>query len=107
MTPLAVVIAMYCSHAVAGPADANAAAAPNDPVQEIVVTGLRQSLVTSETIKRDSAARRSMPPQRHRANSPTRSSLNRFSAYLVSPSVGSTTKVPKSPSAASGPSSTW
>ncbi|MDB6099772.1 MAG: TonB-dependent receptor, partial [Gammaproteobacteria bacterium] len=62
MKPLAVLIAMYCSGAVAaGATDA----APNDAatsdgspdaiaLQEIVVTGLRESLITSETIKRDS-----------------------------------------------------
>src|SRR5882757_5702613 len=58
MKPLAVVIAMCCSGAAmaAGPAaDAAAATAANDNVKQIVVTGLRQSLVTSETIKRESA----------------------------------------------------
>ena len=56
MKPLAVVIAMYCSPALAadaadaGPADAGAA---SGELQEVVVTGLRQSLVTSETIKRE------------------------------------------------------
>ncbi|HEY0802109.1 MAG TPA: TonB-dependent receptor [Steroidobacteraceae bacterium] len=61
MKPLAVLIAMYCSGAIAGANDA----APNDAgvsdgspesiaLQEIVVTGLRQSLVTSEKIKRES-----------------------------------------------------
>jgi TonB-dependent receptor len=54
MTPLAVVIAMYCSHAVAGPADA-VEAASDAQLQEVVVTGLRQSLMTSETIKRDNS----------------------------------------------------
>src|SRR5438270_5443115 len=44
---------MCCSGAALG---AGPAAEPaNDNVEEIVVTGLRQSLVTSETIKRDSA----------------------------------------------------
>jgi TonB-dependent receptor len=52
MKPLAVLIAMYCSGAAA--ADSNVAA-PTDGVDEIVVTGLRQSLVTNETIKRDSS----------------------------------------------------
>ena len=50
MKPLAVLIAMYCSGAAA--ADV---ALPTDGVDEIVVTGLRQSLVTSEAIKRDTA----------------------------------------------------
>jgi TonB-dependent receptor len=45
-----VLIALYCSGAAAAPSDATA-----DALQEIVVTGLRQSLVTSETIKRESA----------------------------------------------------
>ena len=54
MKPLAVVVAMCCSGAAmaAGPA---ADAGANDNLEEIVVTGLRQSLVTSETIKRDAA----------------------------------------------------
>jgi TonB-dependent receptor len=57
MKPLAVVIAMYCSPALAadaadaGPADAGAAS--GGQLEEVVVTGLRQSLVTSETIKRE------------------------------------------------------
>lgn len=58
MKPLAVVVAMCCSGAAlaAGPAAEPAAAAgANDTVEEVVVTGLRQSLVTSETIKRESA----------------------------------------------------
>jgi TonB-dependent receptor len=50
MKPLAVLIAMYCSGAAA--ADSTVAA---DNLEEIVVTGLRQSLVTSETIKRETA----------------------------------------------------
>src|SRR3984893_17889674 len=50
MKPLAVVIAMYCSGAMA----ADPAAGPNDALEEITVTGLRQSLVNSMTIKRDS-----------------------------------------------------
>ncbi|MDB6161989.1 MAG: TonB-dependent receptor [Gammaproteobacteria bacterium] len=50
MKPLAVVIAMYCSPGMA--ADA-ADAASGDKLEEIVVTGLRQSLITSETIKRE------------------------------------------------------
>ena len=51
--PLAVVIAMCCSGAALG---AEPAAEPaNDSVEEIVVTGLRQSLVTSEAIKRETA----------------------------------------------------
>ena len=56
MKPLAVLIAMYCSGAMADPAvatDTTAAAADN--LGEIVVTGLRQSLVTNETIKRNSS----------------------------------------------------
>ena len=52
MTPLAVLIAMYCSSAIA--ADSTAAA-PADGLEEIVVTGLRQSLITNESIKRDSS----------------------------------------------------
>src|SRR4029077_9130012 len=52
MKPLAVLIAMYCSRAMA--AD-TANVAPTDALEEIVVTGLRQSLVTNETIKRDSS----------------------------------------------------
>ena len=55
MKPLAIVIAMCCSGA-AMAADPAAEAAPaDDHVEEIVVTGLRQSLVTSETIKRESS----------------------------------------------------
>jgi TonB-dependent receptor len=50
MKPLAVVIAMYCSPGMA--ADA-ADPAAGDKLEEIVVTGLRQSLITSETIKRE------------------------------------------------------
>jgi len=54
MKPLAVLIAMYCSGAMADPTPAaDTAAAPSDSLGEIVVTGLRQSLVTNETIKRD------------------------------------------------------
>jgi TonB-dependent receptor len=49
MKPLAVLIAMYCSGAAA--AESTVAA---DSLEEIVVTGLRQSLVTNETIKRES-----------------------------------------------------
>jgi TonB-dependent receptor len=56
MKPLAVLIAMYCSGAMADPAAAtDAAGAPSDSLGEIVVTGLRQSLVTNEKIKRDSS----------------------------------------------------
>jgi len=51
MKPLAVVIAMYCSGAMA--ADA-ADPASGEKLEEIVVTGLRQSLITSESIKRES-----------------------------------------------------
>ena len=58
MKPLAVLIAMYCSGAVAAGANDAApnAAATSDgspeqiALQEIVVTGLRESLITSETI---------------------------------------------------------
>jgi len=50
MKPLAVLIAMYCSGAMA-----DSAVEPVDGLGEIVVTGLRQSLVTNETIKRDSS----------------------------------------------------
>lgn len=51
MKPLAVLIAMYCSGAAAAdPADS----ARTEQLDEVVVTGLRQSLVTSETIKRES-----------------------------------------------------
>ena len=58
--PLAAVIAMCCSGAAAGFSAAALAAAPaadaaDDNVEEIVVTSLRQSLVTSETIKRETA----------------------------------------------------
>ena len=52
MKPLAVLIAMYCSGAMA--AD-TANVGPTDALAEIVVTGLRQSLVTNEAIKRDSS----------------------------------------------------
>ena len=56
MKPLAVLIAMYCSGAMADTAAAtDTAAAPNDSLGEIVVTGLRQSLVTNESIKRDAS----------------------------------------------------
>ena len=51
MKPLAVLIAMYCSGATA----AESTAASSDALEEIVVTGLRQSLVTNETIKRESS----------------------------------------------------
>ena len=50
MKPLAVLIAMYCSGATA----AESTVASSDALDEIVVTGLRQSLVTNETIKRES-----------------------------------------------------
>jgi TonB-dependent receptor len=49
MKPLAVLIAMYCSGAMADSANV----VPTDALGEIVVTGLRQSLVTSESIKRE------------------------------------------------------
>jgi TonB-dependent receptor len=52
MKPLAVLIALYCSGATAAE---TSAAAPTDSLDEIVVTGLRQSLVTNETIKRESS----------------------------------------------------
>ena len=56
MKPLAVLIAMYCSGAMADPAAAtDTTAAPADNLGEIVVTGLRQSLVTNETIKRNAS----------------------------------------------------
>jgi TonB-dependent receptor len=50
MKPLAVLIAMYCGGAMA--AD-SAGVGPAEGIEEIVVTGLRQSLVTSEAIKRE------------------------------------------------------
>lgn len=51
MKPLSIFVAMCCSSAaLAAPAEA-----PDDNLEEIVVTGLRQSLATSETIKRDTA----------------------------------------------------
>jgi TonB-dependent receptor len=54
MKPLAVLIAMYCSGAMADPTVAtDTTTAPSDSLGEIVVTGLRQSLMTNETIKRD------------------------------------------------------
>jgi TonB-dependent receptor len=53
MKPLAVAVAMCCSAAMA--ADSNTATAPTDGLEEIVVTGLRQSLVTNEAIKRQSS----------------------------------------------------
>jgi TonB-dependent receptor len=52
MKPLAVLIAMYCSGAAA--ADSTIAG-PSENLDEIVVTGLRHSLVTNETIKRESS----------------------------------------------------
>ena len=55
MKPLAIVVAMCCSGAAMAAAPAAADAGANDNVEEVVVTGLRQSLVTSETIKRDTA----------------------------------------------------
>src|ERR1700726_3681945 len=51
MKPLAVLIAMYCSGTMA----ADTADSSSTVLEEVVVTGLRQSLVTSETIKRNSA----------------------------------------------------
>src|SRR5258708_38946051 len=55
MKPLAILIAMYCSGAAADPTVAtDTTAAPTDRLEEIVVTGLRQSLGTNEAIKRDS-----------------------------------------------------
>jgi len=53
--PLAAFIAMYCSGAMAADAPDAPAADSGDQLQEVVVTGLRQSLVTSETIKRDAS----------------------------------------------------
>src|SRR5882762_9562760 len=56
MKPLAVLIAMYCSGAMADPTVAtDTAVAPTESLGEIVVTGLRQSLVTNETIKRNTS----------------------------------------------------
>ena len=55
MKPLAIVVAMCCSGAAMAAEPAAADAGANDNVEEVVVTGLRQSLVTSETIKRDTA----------------------------------------------------
>ena len=59
MKPIAAFIAMYCSGAMAAAADgpeAPAATASDGPqLEEIVITGLRQSLVNAESIKRDSS----------------------------------------------------
>src|SRR5712672_2191751 len=56
MKPLAVLIAMYCSGAMADPTVAtDTAVAPTESLGEIVVTGLRQSPVTNETIKRNTS----------------------------------------------------
>ena len=55
MKPLAVLIAMYCSGAMADSTVASDTTAASDSLEEIVVNGLRQSLVTNETIKRDSS----------------------------------------------------
>jgi TonB-dependent receptor len=56
MKPLAVLIAMYCSGAMADPTVAtDTTAAPAENLGEIVVTGLRQSLVTNENIKRNTS----------------------------------------------------
>lgn len=55
MKPLAAFIAMYVSGAMAADAPDAPAADSGDQLQEVVVTGLRQSLVTSETIKRDAS----------------------------------------------------
>ena len=45
MTPLAVLIALYCSPAMADTATVDASSAtPTDSLSEIVVTGLRQQL---------------------------------------------------------------
>ena len=55
MKPIAAFIAMYCSGAMAadGP-DAPAPAPADGPqLEEIVITGLRQSLINAESIKRD------------------------------------------------------
>lgn len=52
LTPVAAIVAMYCSGALA--ADPPPATSSED-LGEVVVTGLRQSLVNSTTIKRDSA----------------------------------------------------
>src|SRR5262249_11530298 len=51
MKPLAMVIAMYCSGAAAADSPAAPDAPPGQAFEEVIVTGLRQSLVTSETIK--------------------------------------------------------
>jgi TonB-dependent receptor len=51
MKPVAMVIAMYCSGALAAAPDASA----DGQLEEVVVTGLRQSLRTSETIKREAS----------------------------------------------------
>jgi TonB-dependent receptor len=55
MKPLAVLIAMYCSGTVMAADAAGDASTGDAALTEIVVTGLRQSLVTSETIKRNTA----------------------------------------------------
>jgi TonB-dependent receptor len=56
MTPLAMLIALYCSPSMADTATtpSSDATSTND-IAEIVVTGLRESLVTNEAIKRDSS----------------------------------------------------
>jgi len=54
--PVAAFIAMACSGAAAMAAEGpDTPAQGNTELQEVVVTGLRQSLVTSETIKRDAS----------------------------------------------------
>jgi len=78
MKPLAVVIAMYCSGAMA--ADA-ADPASGDKLEEIVVTGLRQSLITSESIKRESPGVVDPSPRKISANFPIPISPNRSNAF--------------------------
>ena len=54
MKPVAAFVAMYCSGAFAADApDVPAPAPADDQLQEVIVTGLRQSLINSESIKRD------------------------------------------------------
>ena len=55
MKPVAAFVAMYCSGAFAADApDVPAPAPADDQLQEVIVTGLRQSLISAESIKRDS-----------------------------------------------------
>ena len=57
MKPVAAFIAMYCSGAIAadGPEAPAAPSTDDSQLQEVVITGLRQSLVNSESIKRDAS----------------------------------------------------